>query len=138
MTLAEQVVGKMTQNDAFSEWLGLELAEVGEGYCRLHYTVRPDMLNGFYILHGGVVMAASDSAFAFACSSHGRLSVALDVSVTFTLSARSGERLTVEAKERHLGNKTSVYDVATYNESGQIIAIFKGTAYRTGKEVLES
>jgi acyl-CoA thioesterase len=137
MTKAEQVVKKMTSADAFSRWLGIEIEEIREGYCSLRYSVTPDMLNGFGIIHGGVVFAASDSAFAFACNSHGRLAVALDVSITFTKSALVNEILSVEAKEIFLGNKTSLYDIITRNEKGEIIAVFKGTAYRTSKEILE-
>ena len=136
MTKAEQVVKKMTSTDAFSRWLGIEIEQIKEGYCRLRYSVTPDMLNGFGIIHGGVVFAASDSAFAFACNSHGRLAVALDVSITFTKSALVNEILSVEAKEVFLGNKTSLYDIITRNEKGEIIAVFKGTAYRT-KQILE-
>ncbi len=137
MTKPEQVLEKMFQNDAFSRWLGLVVDEITEGGCRLHYTVKPDMLNGFGIIHGGVVFSAADSAFAFACNSHGLLAVALDVSITFTKAAKEGEILKVEAKEVHLGNKTSVYDIITRNEKGDIVAIFKGTAYRTSKNILE-
>jgi len=49
------------------------------------------MLNGFDYVHGGVLFSAADSAFAFACNSHGILSVALDVSITFTRPAKEGE-----------------------------------------------
>lgn len=94
------------------------------------------MLNGFGIIHGGVVFSASDSAFAFACNSYGRVALALDVSITFTKSANEGDVLTVEAKEVHLGNKVSVYDIMTKNEKGDIVAIFKGTAYRTTENVM--
>ncbi len=135
MTIPQQVLAKMLENDAFSRWLGLVVDEITEGGCRLHYTVKPDMLNGFGIVHGGVVFAAADSAFAFACNSHGRLALALNVSITFTKAAREGELLTVEAKEVYLGNKTSVYNIITTNEKGEIVAIFKGTAYRTSKDI---
>ena len=137
MTKPQQVLEKMLGNDAFSRWLGLVVDDITEGCCRLHFPVKPDMLNGFGIIHGGVVFSASDSAFAFACNSHGRLALALDVSITFTKAAKLGEVLTVDAKEVHLGNKTSVYDIVTKNEKGEIVAIFKGTAYRTGKNILE-
>jgi acyl-CoA thioesterase len=137
MDKPQQDLEKMLENDAFSRWLGLVVDDITEGGCRLHYTVKPDMLNGFHIIHGGVVFSASDSAFAFACNSHGRLALALDVSITFTKAAKLGEVLTVEAKEVHLGNKTSVYDIVTKNEKGEIVAIFKGTAYRTSKDILE-
>jgi acyl-CoA thioesterase len=130
------ILQKMTENDAFSHWMGLIVDEIGVGNCRLHYIVKPEMLNGFGIIHGGAVFAAADSAFAFACNSHGRLSVALDVSITFTRAAKVGETLSVEAKEVHLGNKTSVYDIVTRNEQGETVAIFKGTAYRTSKNII--
>ena len=125
----------MLERDRFTAWLGLEIEEHGEGYCRLSYRVREDMLNGFQSLHGGILFSAADSAFAFACNSHGRIAVALDVSITFTRPAGAGERLTVEAKEVYLGHKTSVYDVRTTNEKGELVAVFKGTAYRTSKAV---
>jgi acyl-CoA thioesterase len=109
---------------------------IGAGTCQLHYTVQPEMLNGFGMVHGGIVFSAADSAFAFACNSHGRLAVALDVAITFTKSAKVGETLRVEVKEVHLGHKISLYDITTRNEKDEIIAVFKGTAYRTSKEVI--
>ncbi len=135
MTKPEEVLKTMLNKDAFSHWLGLEIDAITEGGCHLHFTVKPEMLNGFGTIHGGAIFAAADSAFAFACNSHGRLAVALDVSITFTKSASAGEILFVEAKEIHLGNKTSVYEVKTTNENGDLIALFKGTAYRTSKEI---
>lgn len=132
---AQEVTDIMLEHDAFSKLLGLQVDESRSGYCRLHYTVRPDMVNGFNIIHGGVVFSASDSAFAFACNSHGRITVALDVSITFTKAAKIGEVLTVEAVELNLTHKTGLYDIRTTNEAGELIALFKGTAYRTSKVV---
>ena len=126
---------KMWEKDLFSQWMGLELIEAGKSACKLSYRVRKDMLNGFGIVHGGILFSASDSAFAFACNSHGRISVALDVSITFTKSALLGDLLFVEASELHLGNKTAVYDVKTTNRKGELIAVFKGTCYRTSKDL---
>jgi acyl-CoA thioesterase len=93
------------------------------------------MLNGFGMVHGGILFSASDSAFAFACNSHGRISVALDVSISFTKSALLDDQLFVEAIELHLGKKTAVYDIRTTNHKGELIALFKGTCYRTSKEL---
>src|SRR3954467_12639277 len=123
----------MLDKDNFSRWLGIVVDDYREGYCKLHFTITDDMLNGFGIVHGGVVFSASDSAFAFACNSHGRLTVALDVSISFMKAGKTGETLTVEAKELHLGHKTGVYDIRTTNEAGELVAVFKGTAYRTSK-----
>jgi acyl-CoA thioesterase len=130
-----EVLRAMLDQDQFTRWLGLEILAHDLGYCRLCYRVREDMLNGFRRLHGGVVFSAADSALAFACNSHGRISVGQDVSITFTRPATAGDLLTVEAKEVYLGHRTSVYDIRTTNEAGELIALFKGTAYRTSKEL---
>jgi acyl-CoA thioesterase len=130
-----QITARMLEKDSFSRWLGLEVEESGPGYCRLHYRINDQMLNGFGIVHGGVLFSAADSAFAFACNSHGVLTVALDVSISFTRPAHSGDLILVEAREVHLGNRTGLYEIRTTSESGELIALFKGTAYRTSKEV---
>lgn len=119
--------------DQFTRWLGLQIEEIALGYCRLHYTIREEMLNGFDIVHGGIVFSAADSALAFACNSHGQLTVALEVSISFTRPARAGDRLVVEAREVYRGNKTGVYDIRTTNADGELVALFKGTAYQTSK-----
>jgi acyl-CoA thioesterase len=129
----QQVLNRMLQHDKFTAWLGLVVDEIAEGYCKLHYTVKEDMLNGFNSIHGGVLFSAADSAFAFACNSHGCITVALDVSISFNRAAKPGEVLTVEANELHLGNKTGTYDVRTINQHGELVAWFKGTAYRTSQ-----
>jgi acyl-CoA thioesterase len=130
-----EVLEIMLAKDRFTAWMGLQIDEVGLGYCRLHYVVTDTMLNGFDIAHGGVLFSASDSALAFACNSRGILSVALEADISFTRPARAGDRLTVEAKEDHSGNRTGVYDIRTTNQRGEVVSLFRGTAYRTGKPV---
>jgi acyl-CoA thioesterase len=125
----------MLKRDRFTRWLGLEIDEHGKGYCKLHFRVNDDMLNGFGIVHGGVLFSASDSAFAFACNSHGIITVALDVSINFTRPAKAGELLRVEAVELHLGNKIGVYEIRTTKENGELVALFRGTAYRTSRDI---
>ena len=132
----QDVLNIMIKRDQFTKWLGLEIDTIDLGYCKLHYTVQKEMLNGFENIHGGILFSAADSAFAFACNSHGIITVALDVSITFTLPAKEGEVLYVEAKEIHLGNRTGVYDIRTTNAENKLVALFKGTAYRTGKDVV--
>ncbi|MBO2011332.1 hotdog fold thioesterase [Siccationidurans soli] len=126
----------MAQQDTFSQLLGLQVDEVGAGYCRLHFVVRPDMLNGFGALHGGVTFAAADSAFAFACNSHGRQSVGLTVTIDYLEAGRLGDIITVEAREESLKHKIGVYQVRAVNQNGVALALFKGTAYRTSNEIL--
>lgn len=137
MSQLRQILRKMLEKDAFSKWLGLEIDEITEGACRLHFTPTSDMCNGFETVHGGILFSAADSAFAFACNSHGRIAVALDVSITFTKAVKVGELLDIQAKELYLGNKTSVYEVKIQNSAGDLVALFKGTAYRTSKDILK-
>jgi acyl-CoA thioesterase len=127
----EEVLKIMLKNDRFTDWLGLQIIEIGKGYCKLQYRITEDMMNGFNSIHGGILFAAADSAFAFACNSHGHLTVALDATVSFTKPAKTGELLHVEAVEVFLGNKIGIYDVRTTNEKDELVALFKGTAYRT-------
>jgi acyl-CoA thioesterase len=133
---AEAVKELMLRQDTFSQLLGLEVEEVGPGYCRLHFVVRPDMLNGFGSLHGGATFAAADTAFAFACNSHGRQSVGLTVTVDYLEAGKLGDVLTVEAREESLKHKVGVYQVRVVNQQGVVLALFKGTAYRTSNEIL--
>lgn len=130
-----EVLEAMLAKDRFTAWMGLAVDEIGPGYCRLQYRVSDIMLNGFDMIHGGVLFAASDSAFAFACNSYGMLTLALDVQIHFTRPARAGQLLTVEAREEHSGSRVGVYDVRTTNEEGELVALFRGTAYRTGSPV---
>jgi acyl-CoA thioesterase len=134
-TTPQAVLERMLAKDAFSRLLGLQVEAVGEGYCRLHFQVREEMLNGFGILHGGVSYAAADSAFAFACNSHGRLSVALSTTMEYLEAGRLGDTLTVEAREENLKHKIGVYQIRITNQEGVLLGLFKGTSYRTSKPI---
>ncbi|RYY21002.1 MAG: hydroxyphenylacetyl-CoA thioesterase PaaI [Cytophagaceae bacterium] len=132
---AEAVKELMLRQDTFSRLLGLEVEEIGPGYCRLRFVARPDMLNGFGSLHGGATFAAADTAFAFACNSHGRQSVGLTVTIDYLEAGRPGDVITVEAREESLKHKVGVYQVRVVNQKGVVLALFKGTAYRTSHEI---
>lgn len=134
--LAQQVVEKMMQEDRFSQWLGIEVLEVREGYSRICMTIRPEMVNGFGIVHGGVTFALADSAFAFACNNRNDLSVALDTSINFTKQVLIGDQLTAEATELHNGKSTGLYQIAIQNQHHQLVAQFKGLCYRTHKNLI--
>jgi acyl-CoA thioesterase len=136
--LAKKVVDQMIRDDAFSRWLGISVLETREGYSRISMTLRDDMLNGFGVIHGGVAFSLADSAFAFACNSRNNLSVALDTSITFTKATMPGDTLTAEARELHNGRSTGLYHITVTNGSGEAVAHFKGTCFRTGKTLLAS
>jgi len=135
--LAGKVVDKMMRDDLFSQWLGISVLETREGYSKIKMTVRPEMINGFGIVHGGIAFSLGDSAFAFACNSRNNLSVALDTSINFTRPVHVGDELTAEAKEIHNGKSTGLYHITITNQRDHIIAVFKGTCFRTGKPMIE-
>ncbi|MET0463337.1 MAG: hydroxyphenylacetyl-CoA thioesterase PaaI [Chitinophagaceae bacterium] len=131
-----QVVDKMMKEDLFSQWLGISVVEVREGYSKIRMTVRTEMINGFGIVHGGVAFSLGDSAFAFACNNRNNLSVALDTSINFTKPVHVGDELTAEAKEIHNGRSTGLYHITITNQRDHVVAVFKGTCFRTGKTLV--
>lgn len=134
--LARDVVDHMLRHDKFSEWLGIEVLEIREGYSRIRMEIRSEMLNGFGIVHGGVPFAMADSAFAFACNNRNNLSVALDVTISFMKALHEGDILTAEASEIHNGRSTGVYLITLTNQKGEQVGLFKGTCFRTGKTLI--
>src|SRR2546423_1214402 len=134
--LAGSVVAHMMENDYFSQWMGVEVLEVREGYSRIRMSIRKEMVNGFGIIHGGIPFSLADSAFAFACNNRNNLSVALDVTITFTKAVNIGDVLTAEAKEMHNGRSTGVYLIFLTNQKNEQVALFKGTCFRTSKKLI--
>ena len=134
MSKPQKIVNKMFDQDAFSQWLGIEIIDVSEGFCQLKMIVRKEMLNGFQIAHGGIAYSLADSALAFASNSHGRKSLSVETSISHTVSVKEGDVLTVTTKELSLSDKIGVYLITIINQSNEDVAYFKGTVYRTSKE----
>ena len=134
--LAQAVVNRMMRDDLFSQWLGIEVLEVREGYSRIRMPLRPEMVNGFGVVHGGITFSLADSAFAFACNNRNNLSLAIDTSINFTKTTRPGDVLTAEAREMHNGRNTGLYLITVTNQNGEEVAHFKGTCFRTGKTLV--
>jgi len=137
MNNPESVVKKMLDSDKFSQWMELKVKSLSEGACAVSMFVKDEMLNGFGVIHGGVLFSLADSAFAFACNSRNNLSLALDAQMNFVKKAVRGDLLTATVEEVHNGRSTGVYEVKIKNQNDELIAAFRGTAYRTGKKVLE-
>ena len=133
---AEKVVAHMMEHDLFSQWLGIELLDIKEGYSKIKMTVRKEMINGFGIVHGGIAFSLADSCFAFACNNRNVLSVALDTAINFIKPVHVEDVLTAEAKELHNGKSTGLYHINITNQKDHVVAIFKGTCFRTNKTLL--
>jgi acyl-CoA thioesterase len=115
--------------DAASRSLGMELVDVGPGRARVSMVVRPDMVNGHDLCHGGVIASLADSAFALACNSHGPVTVAAGFSVDFTAPGRLGQTLYAEAREVSRRGRSGIYDVTVRAEdpdAGEVVAEFRG------------
>lgn len=124
----------MMQQDFFSQWLGIDVLSSGPGTCKLKMKITKDMLNGFGIAHGGITYALADSALAFASNSHGQKAVSVETSISHTFQLKENDVIIAQASEKHISGKIAVYEVIVQNQEERIVALFKGTVYRTGKE----
>lgn len=127
----EAVIDFLMTRDAFSQWLGIEVREAAVGRSVLAMTVRPDMVNGFGTLHGGVLFSLADSALAFCTNAAGTLSVAVDCTISYPVAVRPGARLVATAVEQNRTNRLGFCDVTVTDESGTTVGHFRGTVYRT-------
>jgi acyl-CoA thioesterase len=133
----QAVVSQMMKDDLFSQWLGIAVIEISEGYSKIQMTIRPEMMNGLGIVHGGIAFSLADSCFAFACNNRNNLSVALDTSINFTKPVHIGDVLIAEAKELHNGRSTGLYHITITNQDNIVVALFKGTCFRTNKKLID-
>ncbi len=127
---AKEIVRQMLSNDAFSQWLGIELLETAAGFSRIRMVVRPEMVNGFGIGHGGITFSFADSALAFASNSRGQHAVSIDTAINHLAPIQVGDTLIATAKEQHLGRRLGHYQVEVSRQDGELVALFKGMVYR--------
>ena len=109
--LAERVVHAMMAKDAFSQMMGMEIVDVRPRGSTVRMTVRPDMVNGFGVCHGGVAFSLADSAFAFACNTHGRITVSIENTITYPRKVAVGDVLVATAREESASARLSYYHV---------------------------
>lgn len=132
--IATRSTAHMLASDAASAMLGIRLLEVGPGRALLGMTVRADMVNGWGLCHGGLIASLADSAFAVACNSRGRVTVAAGFDVVFVESGRMGDDLIATAREVSLRGRSGVYDVTVRRASDDVVvAEFRGRSRATGR-----
>ena len=124
-----ETIKKFFKGDRLAEYLGIELVEVSLGKAVAKMDVKDEHLNGINTVHGGAIFTLADFAFAVAANSHGRITVAINVSISFMKAATNGT-LTAIANEISLNPKIATYTVNICNDDGELIAIFQGLAYR--------
>lgn len=133
-----EVAAHMFANDRASRGLGMHIVEVGDGTAVLQMPVRADMLNGLDICHGGFITTLADSAFAFACNSSNKLTVAAGLTMDFVASPREHDVLTARAMRVSSSGRTGVYDIVVDNQRGERIALMRGRSHALhGRFVIE-
>jgi len=130
---AHAVIARMYAQDAFSQWLGVEVVEVADGRCVLRMTVREEMTNGFGTAHGGIVFALADTALAFCTNAGGEIAVALDCSISYPAAVRPGDVLTAVGQQETTTRRTGFASVTVRNQDDAVVGHFRGTVYRTNK-----
>ena len=123
---AEQSAEAMWASDRASQWIGIELQDIDEGFARLSLNLKAHHCNGHGIGHGGITFLLADSAFACACNSRNQTTVAMHNMISFLNPAQEGDVLTAEAKEVTLKGKNGIYDVRVLNQHNEIVAEMRG------------
>lgn len=126
LTVAHQSADALWREDNASRGLGMELVEIGPGYARIAMVVTESLANGHGTCHGGFIFTLADSAFGYASNTYGQSTVGQHCSVSFISPGRVGTRLIAEARERHRGERSGIYDVTVSDEAGTVIAEFRG------------
>nr|WP_223475369.1 hydroxyphenylacetyl-CoA thioesterase PaaI [Oricola indica] len=125
---AEKSAEAMWANDNATAWFGMTLDAVGPGSATMSMTVKQEQANGHGICHGGVIFALADSAFAFACNSYNRVTVAQSNTITYVAPAKAGDKLVADAREVARSGRSGTWDVTVTNGDGAVIALFRGLA----------
>ncbi len=135
--LAERVVADMMAKDAFSQWLGIDVVDIRPNGATVRMTVREEMVNGFGVCHGGIAFSLADSALAFASNTHGRLTVSIENSITYPKAIAPGDTLIAHAEQESATNRLGFFRVTVRNADEEIVALFRGTVYKTHKAHFE-
>jgi acyl-CoA thioesterase len=121
------------QKDSLARHLGINLIEVKPGYARATLKVKPELLNGVNVTHGGAIFSLADVVFAAASNSHGPVALALNVNIHFLKTTTEGIILTATAREENLTRKTGLYRMEVKDEGGDLVALAEGVVYRRPK-----
>jgi len=135
--VARRCAAAMFANDKASQDLGISVTVEQAGCAEAVFEVRDNMLNGHDVCHGGFIFTLADTAFAFACNSYDRLTLAAGASIEFLRPARAGERLRAVATECHRGGRSGLYDVVVSNQDGENVALFRGRSHATSQTILD-
>jgi acyl-CoA thioesterase len=129
--LARACAEAMWKDDDASQGLGMEILDVKAGQATLAMTVKPHMVNGHGIAHGGFIFLLADSTFAFACNSRNERAVAAQCNISFIKPGKLGDRLVATAREISWTGRSGIYDVRV-TVDGVAIAELRGHSRTVG------
>ena len=92
----------------------MQVVEVAPGTATVSMVVRADMVNGHGIGHGGLTFTLADTAFAFACNTYNRRTVAQAAEIRFLAPTRLDDVLVARAAERSRQGRDGIYDIAVH------------------------
>ena len=124
---------KMLSQDAYSQWLGIEILECEIGRCKVAMTVRKDMLNSMNYAHGGISYSLADTAFGFTANTHGKYAVSIETSINHIEALEEGDYLVAESVIEKVNNKLG-FNIVEVKRGDELVALFKGIVYRTQKD----
>ena len=124
---------KMLSQDAYSQWLGIEILECEIGRCKVALKVRPEMLNSMQKAHGGITYSLADTAFGFAANTHGKFAVSIETSINHIEAVNEGDYLVAESVIEKVNNKLG-FNIIEVKRGDEMVALFKGVVYRTQKD----
>ena len=136
--LAERIVAKMMEGDEFSRWLGIDVIGIAPNTATVRMTVRPEMVNGFGVCHGGIAFSLADSALAFASNTHGRVTMSIENSIRYPVPIAPGDVLTATAVQESAGRRLAFFNVTVTKQGGHVVGLFRGTVYRTSRDHFEA
>ena len=129
----EAIPYKMLSLDKFSQWMGIEILDCEIGRCRVALYVRKEMLNSMFKAHGAISYALADTAFGFAANTHGKYAVSIETSINHIEALNEGDYLVAESVIEKVNNKLG-FNIIEVKRGKELVALFKGTVYRTTKD----
>jgi acyl-CoA thioesterase len=124
---------KMLSQDAYSQWLGIEIIEAQLGYVKVGMTIRKEMLNSMDKAHGGISYSLADTAFGFTANTHGKYAVSIETSINHIEALEEGDYITAAATVNIQKTKVG-FNIVEVKRGEELVALFKGVVYRTSKD----
>ncbi|MDJ0644481.1 MAG: hotdog fold thioesterase [Flavobacteriaceae bacterium] len=124
---------KMLRQDAFSQWLGIEILECEIGHVKVGMTIRKEMLNSMNYAHGGISYSLADTAFGFTANTHGKYAVSIETSINHIEALEENDKLVADCVIEKVNNKLG-FNVVEVKRGDELVALFKGVVYRTQKD----